>query len=52
MSDEIITNDSEFDSPAWHEKALAETERRYEADKEKAIDWAEAKELLRQQYDP
>jgi hypothetical protein len=49
MLDEITIHDSEFESPAWHKAALAETKSRYESGQEKLIDWEEAKELLRKQ---
>jgi hypothetical protein len=47
---QLTVNDSEFESPAWHKQALAETEQRYEAGQEESIDWSEAKELLRKQH--
>ncbi|RXK88363.1 acyl-protein synthetase [Chlorobaculum sp. 24CR] len=47
---QLTTKDSEFESPAWHKDALAETESRYESGKEELIDWSEAKELLRKQF--
>jgi hypothetical protein len=49
MLDEIIIHNSEFDSPAWHKDALAETERRYDNGQEELIDWDEAKKLLKKE---
>jgi hypothetical protein len=37
-----------FESPAWHADALRETEQRYEAGQEKPVDWAVAKQELRE----
>lgn len=35
-------------SPAWHADMLRETEQRYEAGQEQPIDWAIAKQELRE----
>lgn len=37
-----------FESPMWHGDALRETERRYEAGEEQPVDWAAAKQELRE----
>ena len=37
----------EFESPAWHAKELAETERRLAEGKEEVVEWEEAKQRLR-----
>ena len=47
---QLTIKDSEFESPGWHNRALAETEKRFEAGKEELIDWREAKERLRKQF--
>lgn len=39
---------SRLESPEWHGDALRETERRYQAGLEEPIDWAVAKQELRQ----
>lgn len=39
---------SQLESPAWHGDVLRETERRYAAGQEKPIDWAIAKQELRE----
>lgn len=52
MLDEITIHDSEFESPAWHKDALAETESRYDTGQEELIDWDEAKKLLRMECKP
>lgn len=36
-----------YESPAWHQEALKETEKRVEAGSEESIDWASAKRDLR-----
>ena len=43
--------DSEFESPAWHANALAETERRVAEGKEQPIDWDQAKKELRAKFE-
>jgi hypothetical protein len=35
-------------SPAWHGEALRETEQRYDAGQEQPVDWADAKQELRE----
>jgi hypothetical protein len=35
-------------SPAWHGEALRETEQRYDAGQEQPVDWAVAKQELRE----
>lgn len=37
-----------LESPAWHGTALRETEQRYSAGQEQSIDWAVAKQELRE----
>lgn len=37
-----------LESPAWHEDALRETEQRNEAGQEQSVDWAAAKQELRE----
>jgi hypothetical protein len=37
-----------LESPAWHGDTLRETERRYEAGQEQPVDWAIAKQELRE----
>lgn len=39
--------DGSFESPAWHESALRQTEEDLAAGKVRFVDWAEAKEQLR-----
>jgi hypothetical protein len=43
--------DSEFESPAWHAKELAETEQRLSEGKEQVLDWETAKKNLRSQFE-
>jgi Putative addiction module component len=44
---ELSRPDDEFESPAWHAKELAATERRLAEGKEQALDWTSAKASLR-----
>ncbi|HEY5214232.1 MAG TPA: addiction module protein [Acidobacteriaceae bacterium] len=45
---EAITSEGDrYQSPAWHEEALKETERRVESGSEESIDWVTAKRELR-----
>ena len=39
-----------LESPAWHGESLRETEQRYEAGQEQPIDWAIAKQELRERH--
>jgi hypothetical protein len=45
--EDLSRNDPELESPAWHESALQETERRMAAGEEKVLDWEAAKKELR-----
>ncbi|MCD6197502.1 MAG: addiction module protein [Deltaproteobacteria bacterium] len=45
MEDELI------ESPAWHKKALSETENRLRAGQEQLLDWKDAKEELRKRFE-
>ena len=45
-----LTHDLEpFQSPAWHEDVLKETQQRVANDEVEVLDWEKAKELLRKQ---
>jgi len=44
---EDLSSDSDsVQSPVWHEEALRNTEARFNAGDERAIDWNEAKRIL------
>jgi hypothetical protein len=45
--DELSRPADEYESPAWHAKELAETERGFAEGKEQAVDWESAKKALR-----
>jgi hypothetical protein len=45
--EELSRPEAEFESPAWHEKELAATERRFAEGKEQVLDWETAKQSLR-----
>ncbi len=45
--EELSHPNDDFESPAWHARELALTEKRLAAGKEKRLDWDKAKRLLR-----
>lgn len=45
--EELSRPDSAYESPAWHAKELAETERRLAEGKEQVMEWETAKKKLR-----
>jgi len=47
--EELSRPEAEFESPAWHAKELAATERRLAEGKEQVMDWDAAKQSLRGQ---
>jgi hypothetical protein len=49
--EELSQPETEFASPAWHAKELAETERRLAEGKERALDWETAKKKLRKRFE-
>jgi hypothetical protein len=48
--EELSRPDDEFESPAWHAKALAATEQRLAEGKEQVLDWETAKQSLRNKF--
>ena len=48
---DLSRNDTEVQSPAWHETVLRETEARAAAGEEQAVDWDKAKRDLRKRYE-
>ena len=44
----LSTEGTRLTSPAWHGEALRETEQRYDAGQEQPVDWAVAKQELRE----
>ena len=48
---ELSRSDSELESPVWHAKELAETERRLAEGKEQILDWQSAKKELRKRFE-
>lgn len=46
--DSLSKDETRLESPGWHGDALRETEQRYEAGQEHPIDWAAAKQGLRE----
>jgi hypothetical protein len=49
--EELSRPDSEYESPAWHAKELAQTERRVAEGKEQIMEWEAAKKKLRSQFE-
>ena len=45
--EDLTRNEKEFESPAWHEQELADTETRFKSGQEKFVDWETAKKQLR-----
>ena len=45
--EDLSREDEEVKSPDWHQKVLQETEDRFNAGKEKIVDWKAAKKELR-----
>ena len=48
--EDLSRSDGEFESPAWHERELAETERRLAAGEERVMEWDAAKKMLRAKF--
>ncbi|HYG35043.1 MAG TPA: addiction module protein [Clostridia bacterium] len=49
--EDLSRPDTEYESPAWHAQALAETEQRLAKGKESVMDWKAAKKRLRNQFE-
>ena len=49
--EDLSQEDDKVASPAWHQKALQETERRVCTGQEKIIDWHDAKNELRNRFE-
>jgi hypothetical protein len=47
LSDAITREGDRYESPAWHEQELKETQQRYGAGAEESMPWATAKRELR-----
>lgn len=48
---DLAENDEAFDSPAWHEDALRETDAEFAAGRVEVLDWDEAKKELRKRFE-
>jgi len=46
----LTSNQEKFKSPAWHESALNEREKRTAEGFERPVDWDEAKDELRRRF--
>ncbi len=49
--EDLSRPESDYESPPWHAKELAETERRLAAGHEQVIEWETAKKKLRRQFE-
>jgi hypothetical protein len=48
---QLAQPEDDFESPAWHDQMLKETERRLAEGKEQVLDWETAKQQLRKQFE-
>ena len=49
--EDLLKDDEPTESPAWHKRALQETEQRYKAGDEKILNWQDAKKELRKRFE-
>jgi len=49
--EDLSREDEQVESPEWHREALEETERRRQSGQEATVDWPEAKNELRKQFE-
>lgn len=49
--EDLSKEDTEVESPKWHQEALQETEQRLNLGEEKKIDWQTAKKDLRKRFE-
>ncbi len=49
--EDLSREDDEVESPYWHQKALQETEQRFNSGQEKIVDWKVAKKELRKRFE-
>ncbi len=49
--EELSGDEEKYDSPAWHEEILKETENRVSEGIEEVVDWDIAKKNLRKQFE-
>lgn len=48
---DLAGDEDAFESPAWHEEELKETQADYAAGRIEALDWDEAKKELRKRFE-
>ena len=48
---DLTEKEQDVQSPAWHLKALKETEQRHKEGKEAILDWGDAKRELRKRFE-
>jgi len=48
---DLLSEEELLESPAWHEKVIQETERRFAEGKERILDWQTAKKELRNHFE-
>lgn len=49
--EELSQPGDQFESPAWHEQELKETQKRLAEGKEQSHDWESAKKSLREKFE-
>jgi len=49
--EDLSKEDTEVESPKWHQEALQETEQRLNLGEEKKVDWQSAKKELRERFE-
>jgi hypothetical protein len=49
--EDLSKEENQIESPDWHHKALRETEARLKAGQEEILDWKEAREKLKDQFE-
>ena len=47
--EDLTRDETEFESPGWHQEELAATEQRVQSGKEQFVEWESAKKQLRKQ---
>jgi hypothetical protein len=47
----LVKDENQIESPEWHEDVLRDTEKRLRSEKERVIDWRDAKEELKKRFE-
>lgn len=49
--EDLSKEEDKVESPAWHQEALQETDRRFKSGEERIVDWQDAKRELRERFE-